>query len=156
MKTCKSCNTEKPDSEFYVGAAKCKPCTCAHVRANREKKILDPVWRAWERERCRIKQARRREFLKAHGIKEGSRAAINTRWRSRNREKQRAHSAAHKAVLSGKIQNKPACQKCGAPPPLEMHHEDYSKPLDVLWLCIPCHALTRRKGDAPITRRIAA
>lgn len=32
------------------------------------------------------------------------------------------------------------CSKCGAIGPVDGHHEDYSKPLEVLWLCRPCHA----------------
>ena len=36
-----------------------------------------------------------------------------------------------------------ACSKCGEQPEhaylMEAHHEDYSKPLDVVWLCLSCH-----------------
>jgi hypothetical protein len=32
------------------------------------------------------------------------------------------------------------CQHCGnIPKKLHGHHEDYSKPFDVIWLCFPCH-----------------
>lgn len=33
------------------------------------------------------------------------------------------------------------CSICHAPD-AEMHHEDYSKPLDVTWLCRDCHQMT--------------
>src|SRR5512146_416701 len=36
----------------------------------------------------------------------------------------------------GKIQRQP-CELCGAP--AEAHHHDYSKPLEVRWLCRPHH-----------------
>lgn len=151
---CKCCKTEKPDTEFYAGAAKCKECVKRVARENRERKIQDPVWRALERERCRIKQAKRREYLAAHGIKENSRSA-NLRWLTRNPEKRKAQQAANNALRAGQIERKPNCQRCGGNPPLEMHHDDYAKPLDVIWLCLECHAKTRRKGDAPIERRAA-
>jgi hypothetical protein len=36
------------------------------------------------------------------------------------------------------------CQ-CGAGK-TEMHHKDYSKPLQVQWLCRPCHQVEHQKG----------
>jgi len=38
----------------------------------------------------------------------------------------------------GKIKKEP-CNKCGSKNNLQMHHEDYSKPLEIIWLCLKCH-----------------
>ncbi len=38
-----------------------------------------------------------------------------------------------------------ACEKC-EDPDSEMHHEDYDKPLEVIWLCRPCH-IKRHEED---------
>jgi len=44
-----------------------------------------------------------------------------------------------------------AKEKCGATTPLVAYHSDYSKPLDVVWLCRSCLALlqasNRRQND---------
>jgi ribosomal protein S27AE len=58
-------------------------------------------------------------------------------YRKRYPEKRRAHAAVYRAVRSGKLvrQN---CEQCGKPDS-QAHHDDYSKPLDVRWLCGECH-----------------
>lgn len=55
-----------------------------------------------------------------------------------NPEKDRAHRLAryHKEKLL-----KAECEQCGAAGKLHMHHPDYSKPLEVMTLCISCHEL---------------
>lgn len=57
-----------------------------------------------------------------------------------HKEKTYARQRVAWAVKAGKI-TRPAncvrCSKCTAD--LEAHHPDYSKPLDVQWLCVPCH-----------------
>ena len=50
----------------------------------------------------------------------------------------RAHTATTRAIKSGKLVPKP-CERCGATDRIEAHHPDYSKPLEVKWLCFPCH-----------------
>jgi hypothetical protein len=34
---------------------------------------------------------------------------------------------------------KDRCEHCGSTKRLNMHHPDYSKPLEVVTLCVPCH-----------------
>lgn len=51
---------------------------------------------------------------------------------------------ANRARKDGRLQAQP-CQKCGAVD-VEMHHPDYSKALEVEWLCKPCHAKIHGKG----------
>lgn len=53
------------------------------------------------------------------------------------RLRQKSRSLANKALRRGKLIRKP-CEKCGNAKS-EMHHEDYDKPLQVTWLCRPCH-----------------
>jgi len=36
------------------------------------------------------------------------------------------------------------CEQCGAPN-AHAHHDDYSRPLDVRWLCRTCHGIEHRK-----------
>ncbi len=54
-------------------------------------------------------------------------------------EKEACRDKLKKAVKSGKIQRPTICTDCNETKPLFAHHEDYSKPLDVIWLCRPCH-----------------
>lgn len=44
-----------------------------------------------------------------------------------------------KAVKSGKITKKDSCEVCGSRDQIEAHHEDYTKPFDVKWLCRAHH-----------------
>lgn len=54
-------------------------------------------------------------------------------------EVKRAWGRLHYAVKVGKIIRPTVCDHCGESKRLQAHHEDYSKPLEVTWLCGSCH-----------------
>jgi hypothetical protein len=67
------------------------------------------------------------------------------RWKApENQHKRRAQLAAQNAVAIGVLIRRPCeslnwrGQLCGRTP-THAHHEDYSAPLDVVWLCAACH-----------------
>lgn len=66
-----------------------------------------------------------------------------------NAVKIQARKAVNHAIEAGRLSSRP-CQKCGGTLNLQAHHHDYSKPLDVEWLCSKCHGELRRKH--PITK----
>jgi hypothetical protein len=43
------------------------------------------------------------------------------------------------AVATGVLIKPAICSNCGASKRLHGHHDDYSKPLEVVWLCVSCH-----------------
>ena len=61
-------------------------------------------------------------------------------WQIKNREKINAHAKVNRAVKSGKLIRGEFCEICNKKCKTEGHHEDYSKPLSVNWLCRGCHA----------------
>ena len=52
----------------------------------------------------------------------------------------KAHGIVWRALKSGKIVRGTICQSCGeSRGTMKAHHEDCSRPLDITWLCGPCH-----------------
>lgn len=68
-------------------------------------------------------------------------------WReaARRREVRRIFA---RAVHSGKVKKPDSCEVCGRQPGkvhLHGHHTDYSRPLEVRWLCRGCHDEEHRR-----------
>jgi len=130
MKTCTSCAEQKQYSDFYAHPkaadglfAICKAC---HKKRMFERRRDDPSVRAYDRERAK----------QPHRIQ----AAYETskRWRQKNPDAYRAQNAVNNALRDGKISRQP-CAICSTTGRVHAHHKDYSKPLEVVWLCARCH-----------------
>lgn len=63
-------------------------------------------------------------------------------WQKRNPEKARAHYLFTSALRAGALSRPSSCEGCGASCVPHGHHDDYSAPLAVRWLCVACHAAT--------------
>jgi hypothetical protein len=63
----------------------------------------------------------------------------------RGTPKVRARDMVRAAVRAGRLGKPKACEGCGRHRLLSGHHHDYSRPLDVEWLCVDCHAAAHRK-----------
>ena len=58
-------------------------------------------------------------------------------YRETDKQKEHARNATRKL-------DRQPCEQCGALP-ADAHHDDYSKPLDVRWLCESCHGIEHRR-----------
>jgi ribosomal protein S27AE len=129
-KECFKCKTIKPLEEFYKHSKmadghvnKCKECNKNDVTSHRNKN-LEKV-REYDRARGKIP-----ERIKAQ-------VEINKAWRAEDSRRVVAHSAVSRAIREGRLDRNP-CVRCGEAKSVA-HHEDYDKPLEVMWLCQPCH-----------------
>ena len=73
------------------------------------------------------------------------------RMREKCPEKHRAHQIVKRAVRNGTLVKSPCT--CRVEKVLG-HHEDYSKPLEVIWMCTECHTKlhVKRKNDGKTGR----
>ena len=58
-------------------------------------------------------------------------------------ERIRARDYVRRAIKRGRLKRK-ACVSCGTNKDIHAHHKDYSKPLEVVWLCAKCHRITHQ------------
>lgn len=145
---CKQCREAKSPDDFYISnRSKCKACTTANVKANRDAKA--EYYRAYDRKRYRDNPVRKEGAKKCSASPAGirSRAASAARNRKEHPEKYKARNAVNNALRDGKIERSP-CHFCQSEQNLQAHHEDYDHPFDVVWLCASCHGkLHGIKGD---------
>lgn len=62
-------------------------------------------------------------------------------------QRNKARKQASYAIKRGILQRQP-CQVCGTNENIEAHHHDYSKPLDIHWLCGKCHNEEHKQQQA--------
>lgn len=133
MKKCRACSKEKDLAEYYKHKQMsdghlniCKKCTKKRIASHR----LHNIERIRAYDRKRGKLSHRKEL-----------SIENTRKaRKRNPLYNKTHLAVSRAIKKGILTRPTICTKCNSHNvKIEGHHEDYTKPLDVIWLCIPCH-----------------
>lgn len=59
--------------------------------------------------------------------------------------KDRARILLRQAVRRGDVLKLPYCEECSMTCITQGHHNDYDKPLDVMWLCSSCHSDVHKK-----------
>lgn len=67
------------------------------------------------------------------------------KWVLANPEKRKAIEELTEAIRIGQIVRPGECSTCGKGGRIHGHHEDYSKPLKVIWLCSSCHQRVHRE-----------
>lgn len=82
--------------------------------------------------------------------------AAKRRWTRENAEKRAAHKAVEYAVLRGDLMRPDRCQRCPRADHIQAHHDDYSRPLDVMWLCPMCHRVRHAEIGKPLRGKVAA
>lgn len=158
-KVCFKCNLSKPLSEFYKHPqmadghlGKCKECAKLDVRCNRSENLQH--YQEFDRKRAALPHriAARTEYAQTPRGREVANRSNSKyskanpeprlRWQARNPRKRAAHILLGNAIRAGKVFRMP-CVICGSEKS-HGHHEDYDKPLDVVWLC-PLHHSARHK-----------
>lgn len=138
LKLCKWCGVTKSILEFYTHNRmkdgrlnKCSECVRTYVKSRYR------VDNRKEYEKKRNADPKR----KLNMIKYSKLA------RSKNPQKFKARSAVNNAIRDGRLTRSP-CEVCGATKS-QGHHDDYSKPLEVKWLCKLHHDM--RHGTSVIS-----
>lgn len=129
--TCTHCNISKPKSKFAprpTASGVYSWCNDCMSEASRQRRIKNPE--AW-----RLQVVRHRA---TEAGKESLKRAVYKNI-AKSPEKQKARRKLRYAIESGKIIRPNQCNRCNNTYRIEGHHTDYSKPLEVLWLCKHCH-----------------
>ena len=143
---CKTCQTEKSENDFYKRSkSECKECAKKRARQYR----LDNLEKVREYDRNRpnrIERCEKQKEYKARMRVENPEKfdkifhEIRKRYRQKNRDKKKAEDKLDYAILHNKIIRPDECSVCHKKCIPHGHHFDYTKPLEVIWVCPACHS----------------
>ncbi len=165
-KTCSKCKIETPLAEFNVCKAakdglqsRCKACIKDHGREYYQiHKAERNEQQKWRRSSPEAREARKKVQRRRHKrqIKEDAtdcaeryeerKAAKKVanekqreKWRLIKSKKSAAFHAVNQAVKTGELVRPTVCPVCSALTFNVPYQEDYTKPLEVEWMCIGCY-----------------
>lgn len=133
MKQCFKCKESKPLSDFYKHKQmadghlnKCKQCAKVDVKNNRGSNI------EYYREYDRIRGSRQT-------------TEYQRQYRARFPNKYKAQRIVGRAIRAKTLHPEP-CVVCGTEESVVAHHNDYLKPLNVVWMCQAHHVQWHKKN----------
>lgn len=132
-RTCYVCRQTSGLDNFYATAYMCKPCH-------------------------RVRDAERKGRAKVRNDTPAARER-KRKWQAENRvaqaNKQNARRITRTYIARGVLVRPDRCESCHLPAfrsdgvsAIQAHHDDYSKPVDVRWLCPKCHRAWHKLNDA--------
>lgn len=153
--SCKSCKKKKTRERIDAD-----PEHKEKVRLRSEVRRRTEEYKEWRKGH----QERNREKISAYVLDEyhrnKNRLEKQKIWKSKNKERIRKYTATARkrfpfrtaarsyvcaAIKEGIIVRPEKCSRCNKECKPEAHHEDYMRPLDVVWLCRQCHGFEHRK-----------
>lgn len=126
-KKCSKCLEVKDLTKFYFNKTLnkyyswCKSCRIKFIPLSESRKKYVAKYFASEKGKESVRKTARK-MLQIH------------------REKIYARLKLRYHIKKGYIIKPKKCEKCNLEKKLHGHHEDYNKPLEVMWLCTRCHA----------------
>lgn len=146
MRTCKVCSVEKPLGEFPVYAVRvktghrrvCKLCWNAKWSGTVQKHNA----RYYHENKSGYRDRQKARTAARHPRESREHAARNARYSHRHPERAAAKQAVTLALRAGRLTRLP-CQVCDAAK-AQAHHDDYTRPLEVIWLCVDHHGERHR------------
>lgn len=114
--------------------SKCKPCRKIY---NTSKEVREKNKIQQEKNKEKYKETAKRYNQSKRG-REVRRKASKKYWDA-NSKKNSARKKVRTALRNGSMVRPNKCSMCGKQCKPEAHHEDYNKPLDIIWVCKSCH-----------------
>ena len=107
----------------------------------------------------RCKDCTRKDYRKWY-TKNGRNRAINYQekiieWAIKHPKELKAKYLVNQAIKKGKIIKPKLCFICNLEKRLCGHHQNYNKPLEVIWMCFSCHKLEhiKKKNEMYLTKK---
>jgi len=155
MKICRECGNEKELGSFYKHSAmadghlnKCIDCVKKRVSKHRDEN-LEKI-REYEKSRSMLPHRiqARNEYAKTEKGKIAITRALKN-YHERYPLKRASHVITGNAIRDGRLIKPKNCSECTSVEKIEGHHDDYTNPLNVRWLCNKCHRKWH-KNNTPI------
>lgn len=153
---CRKCERTL-ELEHMSASAKglCKPCQTAAMKAWRTSnpdKSKAAYKRSWARRRLKpeVRERRKRYYAEKGEKRSPHFGEMIRKYKMAHREEHNARARAKYAVKTGVLVRPSACEFCKCECKPQAHHKDYSKPLEVIWICASCHRFAHSALPHPV------
>lgn len=156
MKVCQVCRVSKELEQFHADkrgsqgrSNRCRSCASEYAKVyySLNKEQIKATSREYRGSNAGNIKRKIKEWLSTEGGKAKT-AAVKKKHRQKYPDRHTARKLLRLAVKSGDVVRGEVCETpgCSSAAGLEGHHVDYTRPLQVVWLCKPCHTAVHRRN----------